>query len=145
METLVGRNGCWYGKWQRSLPAYFERERLKHVDIPAFTPMIFAIPALIVSSVGDLSRLDVLSDLTAAPPVAETPGDSEVVSGDAKPLQVTAATLGIRMRTAPVMNLNWTFRGQLHCHFLAAREHTRPETLERVVRAFEEWVKFIVQ
>lgn len=109
--------------------------------------MIFAIPALIVSSVGDLARLDLLSDLVASSPATGIPGDenADTTNGEAKPLQVTATTLGIRLRTAPVMNLNWTFRGQLHCHFLAAREHTRPETLEHVVRAFDEWVKFVVQ
>ena len=128
-----------------SVSPYYERERVKHVDIPAFTPMIFAIPSLIVSSVGDLARLDLLSDLAASPSAIGNPGDEEADSGEAKPLQVTAAALGIRLRTAPVMNLNWTFRGQLHCHFLAAREHTCPETLQHVVRAFDEWVKFVVQ
>lgn len=120
---------------QRSFPAYVAREQANHTNFPAFDPSSFAIPALIISSVGDLARLDALNAFIPSP-------EKRRYNGAA--LEVTATTLGIRLRTAPIMNLLWSFRGRLHCHFLAAGEYTRPETLQHVVSAFEDWARVVI-
>lgn len=104
---------------------------------------MFNSPALIVSSIGDLDRLDLLTSFM--PSTTHLPSD--VFGGPSsvrQNLEVTETVLGVRHHVGTYVVLVWTFRGRLHAHFSAGRRHMRPETLELFASAFEDWVDVAV-
>lgn len=89
---------------------------------------------MIVSSLGDLRRLDLLS--------------SFVPASDGEPkarLLVNDIICGVRIRTPPIMNILWEYRGKIACHFMAGAEYTTPDNLTSMTGAFEEWTKALVR
>ena len=101
------------------------------MNLPSFNPNAFTIPALIVSSIGDLGRLDLLTAFTPS-------------GGEAKTITVQDVICSVRVRTPPVMNLLYQYDGQLHCHFFSGGEFTTPESLRLVTDAFEEWTNSLI-
>lgn len=52
---------------------------------------------------------------------------------------------GIRVRTAPVMNLFWEYNGRISCHFMSAGEYTTSAELERITQLYEEWTEALIK
>ncbi|KAH8823438.1 hypothetical protein DL96DRAFT_1713848 [Flagelloscypha sp. PMI_526] len=122
------------GGWKShdtSLQAYWDREAVAHQSIHTFQPQVFHVPALIVSSVGDVDgRLDILSSYTP--------------SKGNKTLTITEAITGIRMRVPPLMNLLWQFDGKLSCQWFTAGEYTTQDELDSVVEVFKKWIGIFI-
>ncbi|KAL5525434.1 hypothetical protein ACEPAF_9304 [Sanghuangporus sanghuang] len=121
-------------KLDQSLEGYTARENALHNAFDAFTPQIFDLPALIVSSLGDLDRLGLLSPFVPSP-------DNEPKTR----LVVNDVICGIRIRMPPIMNLFWEYRGMITCHFMASGEYTTSDELALMTAAFEEWTNALIQ
>ncbi|KAH8115367.1 hypothetical protein DFH11DRAFT_1726222 [Phellopilus nigrolimitatus] len=111
----------------QSLDGYFARELAGHITYQNFDPSIFHIPALIVSSVGDLGRLGLLTSYLPR------------VGGQAQTLAVQDVVCGIRVRVPIVMNVLYEYDGRLSCHFFSGGEYMTKEGLGLVTGCFEEW------
>ncbi|KAI5118790.1 hypothetical protein M0805_005019 [Coniferiporia weirii] len=116
---------AWKGIDQ-TLEGYHARELANHHAFGSFNPHTYDVPALLVSSIGDLGRLGLLDAYHPAP-------------GKVQRVVVDDVVCGIRMRTSPLMNLLWEYRGELTCHFFTAGEYMTPAALALVTRLFEEW------
>lgn len=101
-------------------------------SLDAFNPHMLDVPSIVVSSIGDLGRLNLLSRFLPSP-------------DHTKPLVVHDVVCGIRIRTPPVMNLLYQYDGRLSCHFYTASEFNTAETLKLMTDAFEEWTAALVQ
>ncbi|KAI5118789.1 hypothetical protein M0805_005018 [Coniferiporia weirii] len=122
---------AWKGTDQ-TLDGYYARELASHHAFGSFNPHMFDVPALIVSSVGDLGRLGLLDAYHPAP-------------GKVQRVVVDDVVCGIRIRTPPLMGLLWEYRGELACHFFTAGEYMTPAALALATRLFEEWAAALVQ
>ncbi|KAL5479106.1 hypothetical protein ACEPAI_2394 [Sanghuangporus weigelae] len=123
-----------WARLDQSLEGYTARENVLHNAFGAFTPQIFDLPALIVSSLGDLGRLGLLSSFVLSP-------DDEPKTR----LVVHNVICGIRIRMPPIMNLFWEYRGKITCHFMAGGEYTASDELALMTAAFEEWADALIQ
>lgn len=95
--------------------------------VSSFDPtQMFHIPALIVSSIGDLGRLGLL--------------DAYLPSSTKKAVIIEDVICGIRIRVPPLTNLIYQYDGRISCHFMSAGEYTTGESLKLVTDSFEEWI-----
>jgi hypothetical protein len=85
-------------------------------------------PELIVSSIGDLGRLDMLNEYRAGAKSNQT-------------ITVQDAICGQRMRVPALMNLLWEYDGRLSCQWFTGGEWMTHAQLQRVIEAFEGWIR----
>ncbi|EJD04950.1 uncharacterized protein FOMMEDRAFT_145636, partial [Fomitiporia mediterranea MF3/22] len=122
---------------------YASRELELHHRFSTFTPKMVDLPLLLVSSIGDLERPDLLSSFVPARP---SPHPSlqqrtEYTSKQApeQTIIVHNVICGIRARIPPIMNILWEYNGRIACHFMTGSEYMTGEELAILTRRFEEW------
>lgn len=133
------------------MEAYVKSDRAHHAEFATFNPALFTLPALLISSIGDLARLNILTKFmperqssdAMAPSAPESIKDPKEAENRGK-LEVTETASGLRHRAATPEITVWTYNGRLHCHFTAAREYITNEAFARFVSAFGDWVDFAV-
>lgn len=102
-----------------------------HIASQTFNPAAFHMPALIISSIGDLGRLGVLTDYL--------PGASEQTT-----LTVDDLVTGLRVTIAPVVELLYQYNGRLAYHLGTSGVNTSEESLQLETVIIQEWVDALV-
>lgn len=95
-----------------------------------FDPQLFHNPFPFISSIGDLGRLNILSEYL---PTASTN----------RTLTVDDVIVGVRVRAPPISNTIYEYNGELSCHFSTASEFNHPQSLKFVTDIFEELISQI--
>ncbi|KII84544.1 hypothetical protein PLICRDRAFT_57529 [Plicaturopsis crispa FD-325 SS-3] len=124
-DAVAGINGA-----DTSLEGYAAREVGGQDTLRVFDPAAMNLPTIVISSIGDLGRLNLLTPY--------------LPSKERKTLTVTDVACGIRMRTWPIMNILYEYNGQLRNHFFTASEFTTPATLKLVTDRFEKLAAALV-
>lgn len=120
----------------QSLESYATREVATHYAIESFSPQIFDLPLILISSIGDMGRLNILASLPSSQAKTKISPDEKLVLND--------IICGVRVRIPPTINLFWEYQGRMTYHFMTGGDYTTTEQLESLARNFEEWTKAIV-
>ncbi|KAH8113325.1 hypothetical protein DFH11DRAFT_1545019 [Phellopilus nigrolimitatus] len=113
-----------------SLEAYFTRQVGMHAIARISNPNMFDIVYPMISSIGDLSRLDLLN--------------AYLPSATRKTLTVEDVIVSLRCRKPFFFTMCYQYNGQLSLHFCTAGEFATAESLKLVADIFEEWTTAIV-
>ena len=107
------------------MDAHFIRDSEVHFDLDSgLDTQAFDDPYPLISSIGDLGRLHILSNYLPS-----------VKNGM---LEVDDVLCGTRMGIHPILNLLYQFNGELSCHFIAGADYITADSLQLVTDIFEE-------
>ncbi|KAG7089984.1 hypothetical protein E1B28_011607 [Marasmius oreades] len=129
-DGLVDAAANSWNDYDMSLHEYATHEEESHEAIHNFDHEVFHIPALAMSSVGDMGRLNLFN--------AYLPSQRN------ETLTVVDMVVGQRMRVPAVLNICWQYAGKLQCHWATGGEWMTEEELQQVVDSFMRWIKILV-
>lgn len=114
---------------QKSLEAYLTRETTMNAIAGAFSPAILQAVTPVISSIGDLERLNLLN---AYLPSAKNPT-----------LTINDLVFAIRVRLPVIIALIYQYNGELSLHLHTSAEFASDEHIKLIGGLFDQWVEEI--